>query len=285
MWPKLCPSLEDFVTQHTLTKCGPNRSPHWRTLSCNGLWPNVAQNVTLIGGLCHAVDFNQMWFKMCPSLEDFVSLWTSTKCCPSICPSLEDFVTQRTLTKCGPNMCPLMEDYFLLRSLTTYGSTMYSSSKKARTKHMDSNCQSTWNCNHRLWLRCHVINMLRGIHTNKPRQRNDGSCIHHATNDKWHGLHTTITNTALYSMREESILIVFIWTSWRFLHAYAGFLVNAMMIALFACWRLEQNSNGGANANNNKSWLKSLIASDYSRIQYYESDPSKNLACSNHYHD
>jgi hypothetical protein len=31
------------------------------------------------------------------------------------------------------------------------------------------------------------------------------------------------------------------------------------MIALFACWRLEQNGNGGANAINNKSWPKSLI--------------------------
>jgi hypothetical protein len=29
-----------------------------------------------------------------------------------------------------------------------------------------------------------VINMLRGIRANKPRQRNDGSRIHHATNDK-----------------------------------------------------------------------------------------------------
>jgi hypothetical protein len=41
------------------------------------------------------------------------------------------------------------------------------------------------------------------------------------------------------------------------------------MIALFACWRLDQNGNGGANANNNKSWPKSLILSDYSRIRYY----------------
>jgi hypothetical protein len=53
------------------------------------------------------------------------------------------------------------------------------------------------------------------------------------------------------------------------LHAYAGLLVNATMIALFACWRLDQNGNGGANADNNKSWPKSLIASDYGRIRYY----------------
>jgi hypothetical protein len=41
------------------------------------------------------------------------------------------------------------------------------------------------------------------------------------------------------------------------------------MIALFACQRLDQNGNGGVNADNNKSWLKSLIVSDYGRIRYY----------------
>ncbi len=66
MCPKLCPSLEDFVTQWTLTKCGPNFASHWRT--------------------CHAVDFDQMW--------------------PKLSPLLEDFVTQRTLTKCGPKCAP-----------------------------------------------------------------------------------------------------------------------------------------------------------------------------------
>ncbi len=56
---------------------------------------------------------------------------------------------------------------------------------------------------------------------------------------------------------------------WRFLHAYAGLLVDAKMIALFACQRLDQNGNGRANADNNKSWPKSLIVSDYGRIRYY----------------
>ncbi len=114
-----------------------------------------------------------------------------------------------------------------------------------------------------------MINTLRGIRTNKPQQRNDWSCIHHTTNDKCRGSHITITNAALYSMREESILIVFTWTSWRFLCAYSGLLVDATMIALFACRRLKQNGNGGANADNNKSWPKSLIVSDYGRIWYY----------------
>jgi hypothetical protein len=125
MWSKLCPSLEDFVMQRTSTKCGPKYAPHWRTLSCSGLQPNVIQIVPLIGGLCHAADFDQMWSKMCPSLEDFVSLWTSTKCGPNICPSPEDFVIQRNLTKCSPNMCSSKEDFVLLWSLTTYGSTTY----------------------------------------------------------------------------------------------------------------------------------------------------------------
>jgi hypothetical protein len=114
-----------------------------------------------------------------------------------------------------------------------------------------------------------VINTLRGIRANKPRQRNDGSHIHHATNDEWRRSHTTITNVTLYLMREESILIVFTLTSWRFLHAYAGLLVDATMIPLFACWRLEQNGNGGANADNNKSWPKSLIVSDNGWNRYY----------------
>ena len=56
---------------------------------------------------------------------------------------------------------------------------------------------------------------------------------------------------------------------WRFLRAYAGLLVHATMIALFACRRLKQNGNGGANAYNTKSWPKSQIVSDYGRIQYY----------------
>ncbi len=129
------------------------------------------------------------------------------------------------------------------------------------------------NWNRHLRLHCHMINALDGIRTNKPRQRNDGSHIHHATNDKWCRLHITVTVTALYWMREESMLIVFTWTSWRFLHVYAGLLVNATMIALFACWWLEQNGNGGANADNNKSWAKSLIVSDYGRIQYYKLGP------------
>ncbi len=114
-----------------------------------------------------------------------------------------------------------------------------------------------------------MINTLKGIHANKPRQRNDGYRIHHATNDKWCGSHTTITNAALYLMREKSILIVFTWTSWRFLHAYAGLLVDATMIVLFACQRLDQNGNDRANSDNNKLWPKSLIVSDYGRIRYY----------------
>jgi hypothetical protein len=86
MWPEMCPSSEGFVMQRTLTKCGPKCDPRWRTLSCSGLQPNVAQNMPLVGGLCHAGDFKQMWPKICPSLEDFVMQRTSTKCGPKCAP-------------------------------------------------------------------------------------------------------------------------------------------------------------------------------------------------------
>jgi hypothetical protein len=55
----------------------------------------------------------------------------------------------------------------------------------------------------------------------------------------------------------------------RTLRAYAGLLVDVTMIALLACQRLDQNGNGGANTDNNKSWPKSLIVSDFGRIRYY----------------
>jgi hypothetical protein len=63
---------------------------------------------------------------------------------------------------------------------------------------------------------------------------------------------------------------------------HAGLLVDATVIALFACQRLDQNGNGEANANNNKSWLKSLIVSEYGRIRYYKLDPPKNWVRFNH---
>ncbi len=81
-----CPLLEGFVSLRTFTKCGPNCAPHWRTLSRSRLRPNVVQIVPLIRGLCHAADFDQMWSKMCPLLEDFVSLRTLTKCSPKCAP-------------------------------------------------------------------------------------------------------------------------------------------------------------------------------------------------------
>ncbi len=48
-WPQkqMCPSLEDFVTSRTLTKCG-------------------SKNVPLVGGLCHVTDFDQVWSKNVP---------------------------------------------------------------------------------------------------------------------------------------------------------------------------------------------------------------------------
>jgi hypothetical protein len=78
-WPS-----DKVVTQRTMAKCGKNNdAPHRRTFSHCGLKPNVVQIMPLIGGLCHAVDFDQMWSKLCPSLEDFVTQQTSTKCGPN----------------------------------------------------------------------------------------------------------------------------------------------------------------------------------------------------------
>ncbi len=46
-------------------------APHWRTLLRSRLWPNVVQILPLVGGLCHAADFDKRWSEMCPSLDDF----------------------------------------------------------------------------------------------------------------------------------------------------------------------------------------------------------------------
>jgi hypothetical protein len=81
MWSKLCPLLEDFVTQRTLTKCGPKCASLQRTLSNCRLQPNVVQNVPLVGGLCLTADFVQMWSKHVPLVKglchpmDFDQMW------------------------------------------------------------------------------------------------------------------------------------------------------------------------------------------------------------------
>jgi hypothetical protein len=82
MWPKICPSLEDCITQQqTLAKCGQKYAPHRRTLSCSGLQPNVAPNMPHVGGPYHAVDFDQIWPKNVPLIGglyhavDFSQMW------------------------------------------------------------------------------------------------------------------------------------------------------------------------------------------------------------------
>ncbi len=99
----LCPSLEDFVSSRTLTKCGPKNAP-------------------LIGGLCHAADFDQMWSEMCPSSEDFVSSRTSTKWGPIMRPSLEDFVMLWTFDQIWLIMRPSLEDLVASRTFLTNSS-------------------------------------------------------------------------------------------------------------------------------------------------------------------
>ncbi len=118
-------SLEDLVMQQSLTKCGPKvmrpslddlwhsglqpnvaqeYAPHQRTLSRSGLQTNVAKNIPIVGGLYHPLDFDQMWPKNVPIIG---GLWLA-KCGPRICPSLEDFVTLRTLTKCTSKLLLLI---------------------------------------------------------------------------------------------------------------------------------------------------------------------------------
>ena len=59
---------------------------------------------------------------MCPSLEDFVSSWTSTKCGPILCPSLADFVTLRTWDQIWSMMHPSSEDFVTSRTFCSNGS-------------------------------------------------------------------------------------------------------------------------------------------------------------------
>ena len=97
----------------------------------------------LVEGLCHVLDFDQMWSKkcapcwrtlsrlglqpnvvqkkVCPSSKDFVTSWTLTKYGPKMCPSSENFVMSRTLTKCGQKMCPSSEDFVTSRTFTNCG--------------------------------------------------------------------------------------------------------------------------------------------------------------------
>jgi hypothetical protein len=79
-------SLEELVMQRTLAKCGKNMMP-------------------LVGGLCLAADFAQMWSKLCPSSKDFVTQRTSTKCGPKCAPcwrTLSHYGLQPNLVQNGP---------------------------------------------------------------------------------------------------------------------------------------------------------------------------------------
>ncbi len=84
------PFVGGCVTQRTLVKCGQRMIPmigHQTNLSRSGHWPNVAKKMMpLAGGLCLTADFDQMWSKLYPSVEDFVTQRTSRKCGPSCAP-------------------------------------------------------------------------------------------------------------------------------------------------------------------------------------------------------
>jgi hypothetical protein len=78
MWPETDAHhwlLKELVTQRILARCGKKLMP-------------------FVGGISLTADFDQMWSKMCPLLEDFVTLQTSTKCGPKCAPC------RRTLSHC-----------------------------------------------------------------------------------------------------------------------------------------------------------------------------------------
>ncbi len=232
----------------------------------------------LVRGLCLTAVFNQMWSKMCSSLEDFVSLQTLTKCGPQCAPCRRtlshcrlrpDVVRtcaphQRTLSCCRlwPNVVQTCAPQ--QRTLFCYGVWPHMDQK--RTHHQKRPVPNK---------RFLIINQCRtetaiyeyvaiwSIHwkVSVPTSLNKKWQILYPSCDKWQWCrsHTTITNTALYLRRDESILIELTWTSWRFLRAYAGLLVNATMVSLFACQRLKQNGNEGAmpttTNHSQKAWL------------------------------
>ncbi len=161
-WQTLAKSSikEKRVTQRTLVKCGrkmipmigqrtklsrsrqlPNvaknkNAPHSRTLSHCGLQPTVARNVPLIRGLCHAADFDQMWPKMCPLLEDFVTQWTSTKCGPKCAPRL------RTLSLSG--LQPNVVQTCAFRQVTLFCYGVRPHMDRQRTHHQKRPVPSKW---------------------------------------------------------------------------------------------------------------------------------------------
>jgi hypothetical protein len=93
---KMMPLIEGLVTQRTLPKCGKKIMPLVGGLCLTADFDQIwSKYVTPARGLCLTVDFGQMWSEMCPLLEDFVSLQTSTKCGVKCAPCW------RTLSRCG----------------------------------------------------------------------------------------------------------------------------------------------------------------------------------------
>ncbi len=262
---KFAPHQRTCHTADFSQMCQENDAPHWRTCHTADIGQMWQKNMPLIGGLyqtadfdqmwsnnvalvtwlCLAVDFDQMWSKMCPSSEDFVSLQTSTKC------GLKCAPCWRTLSHCGlwPNVAQTCAPW--QRTLFCFGVQPNMDQQRTHCWKGWYKTNSPWasinmelNCH--LWLHCHMISTLKGICTNEPQQK-----MMHFISITWQMTNDTDCTQPspiqhCITMREGSFLIGFTWTSWRFLHAFAGLLVNATMIALFACWRLEQNGNEGA---------------------------------------
>ncbi len=109
-----------------------------------------------------------MWSrKNCPSLKDFVTQRTSTKCGPNICPSSEDFVSQRTVTKCGREFFPTWKtghaaDPDQMWSIKCRRSKELSSRGKSRRKEKDiQQSDSDQGCQQAPKIRSDCVNQAR----------------------------------------------------------------------------------------------------------------------------
>jgi hypothetical protein len=137
-----------------------------------------------------------------------------------------------------------------------------------------------------------MISTLKNICNNKPLTKNDASCIQHneqaltimmhlvfiirqMTNDANCTQPSLPKGTASYLDEKGKCsyriyldkLKTFACVRWSFGQAYNDSFV--CLLEAQTKWQL------GSNANNKKSWLKRLIVSKYSRIQYFILDPPK----------
>jgi hypothetical protein len=92
-----------------------NDSPHRRTCHATDIGQMWQKMMPFIGGLYQTADFEQMLFDNVPLVGGLCLTADFDQMCSKMCPSLEDFVSLRTLTKCGPKCASCQ------RTLSCYG--------------------------------------------------------------------------------------------------------------------------------------------------------------------